>query len=343
MKTNKTAQSALFFSLTWEFLNEYLPKQAGHSHDTVESYRDSLTLFRRFLTNEQQKSLAKFKFSDCTKDCIYDFREYLRQRDNKSSTVNVRVTAIRSYLNYASDMDISVQSIALAISRIKPCKKIKKEFEILSEDALAAVLSAPPQTKMGLRDRTLLVTMYDSAVRLSELLGIKLGDITLAGEYPCIFIHGKGNKERTVQITEKSVGHLKEYIRVFHANSSLGTFLFSTTIKGKSDKMSSGNVQRLLKRYADIAREICSDMPRSVHPHMLRRTRASNLYQDGVAIELVSTVLGHAKVETTKAHYAQPSVAKLRDALESVPTPIQDEEPLWVGNEERMAQRCGLR
>jgi len=62
--------------------------------------------------------------------------------------------------------------------------------ETLSEDALAAVLSAPPRTKTGLRDRAILVTLYDSAVRLDELLSIKLGDMMLVGEYPCIYIHG---------------------------------------------------------------------------------------------------------------------------------------------------------
>jgi integrase len=246
-------------------------------------------------------------------------------------------------LNYAADWNISVQSVALAISQIKPLKKIQKEKKTLSEDALAAILSAPPQTKNGLRDRAILVTLYDSAVRLGELLRIKLGDINLDGEYPYIFIHGKGNKERTVQITEKAVSLLKEYIRVCHADSPRETFLFSTTIKGTTDKMSSGNVQRLLKQYSDTVRPACPDIPESVYPHMLRRTRATNLYQDGIPIELVSTVLGHARVETTKAHYAKPSVAQLRDALESVPTPVKDEEPLWVGNEEEMARRCGLR
>jgi site-specific recombinase XerD len=333
----------LFFSLTWDFLEDYLPKQAGHSPDTVESYRDSLTLFRRYLTDEHHKSLAKFSFSDCTKDCIYDFREHLKQRGNKPSTINVRTSAIRTYLNYAADKDISVQSVALAISQIRPCKKIQNEKEVLSEDALAAILSAPSQSKMGLRDRAILIALYDSAVRLSELLKIKLGDMTLDGEYPCVFIRGKGNKERTVQLSDKSVGHLKEYIRVYHANSSRESFLFSTTIKGATDKMSSGNVQRLLKQYADIARQTCPGMPETVYPHMLRRTRATNLYQDGVAIELVSTALGHARIETTKTHYAKPSVAQLREALESVQTPVKDEEPLWVGNEEEMARRCGLR
>ncbi len=74
-----------------------------------------------------------------------------------------------------------------------------------------------------------------------------------------------------------------------------------------------------------------------------RRTRATNLYQNGVAIELVSTVLGHARTETTKNYYAKASVEQLRDVLESVPTPVEKEEPLWTGNEEEMARRCGLR
>jgi site-specific recombinase XerD len=342
MKTAKSKQTALFFSMTWDFLEEYLPKQAGHSPATVESYRDSLTLFRKFVTAIQNKSLAKFAFSDCTKDVIYSFREHLMQNGNKPSTINVRVTAIRSYLNYAADRDISVQSVALAVAQIKPSKKIQREKAVLSEDALAAILAAPPQTKMGIRDRAILITMYDSAVRLSELLKIRLGDINLDGEYPSAFINGKGNKERTVQLTEKSVGHLKEYIRVFHANSTRETFLFSTTINGITNKMSPANVQRLLKQYTGIARKTCSDIPESVHPHMFRRTRATNLYQDGIALELVSTVLGHSRVETTKI-YAKPSIEQLRNALESVPTPVKDEEPLWVGNEDEMARRCGLR
>jgi site-specific recombinase XerD len=342
MKTIKGEQSPLFFSLTWDFLEGYLPRQAGHSPATVESYRDSLTLLRRFLTDSRHESLAKFRFSDCTKDCIYSFREHLQQNGNKPSTVNVRVTAIRTYLNYAAARDISVQSVALAISQIKPCKKIQKEKGVLSENALAAILSAPPLTRMGLRDRAILITMYDSAVRLNELLTIRMADITLEGGFPGILIHGKGNKERLVQLTEKTVGHLKEYIKVFHAGSSPDAFLFFTTIKGKADKMSSGNVQRLLKQYADKARGTCPDMPESVHPHMLRRTRATNLYQEGIALELVSTVLGHARTETTRI-YAKPSVAQIRGAIESVPTPSQDEEPLWVGNEEEMARRCGLR
>lgn len=341
MKTTKTIQMHLFFSKTWQFLNEYLPYQVGRSSATIESYRDSLTVFKNYIVNVRHIPLKGFQFSDCTKDFLYSFREYLLKSGIKPSSVNVRVSAIRAYLNYAADTDISVQSVALAISQIKPCKMPQKEKEIIGEDSLSALLEAPPNTKMGIRDRTVLVMLYDTALRVSELLNIRLCDIVLESKYPSVFITGKGNKERSIQLTEQSAAHLKNYIQIYHADSSETAYLFSTTIKGNTEKMSPGNVQRLVKKYAEQVRCAGFDLPESVHPHMFRRTRATNLYQDGVPLELVSTVLGHAKIDTTKV-YAKPSVEQLRKALESVPTPT-NEQPLWYGDEDELARRCGLR
>lgn len=340
---NKVTTEQLFFSRTWNFLNHYLEKQAGRSPETVESYRDSLTVFKNYLVEEANKSIATFQYADCTKECIYNYREYLLNRGNKPSTVNVRVAAIRSYLFYSADMDISIQSIALAIAQITPCKTKKEEKKIISNEGLTALFAAPPNTKLGLRDRVILILLYDTAVRISELLNIRLCNIALNTKYPSIFISGKGNKERRIQLTDKATEHLKEYLRVYHKNQSPESYLFSTTIKGNTDRMSVANVQRVIKKYSTIVRESGIDLPDSVHCHMFRRTRATNLYQDGVAIELVSTVLGHARTDTTKNYYAKPSVEQLRAAMESVPTPVESESPLWAGNEEEMARMCGLR
>ena len=343
MRKSKPQMPSLFFSYTWDFLNIYLPKQEGRSPHTVESYRDSLTLFRRYLTDEMRVSIAKFKFSDCTKDLLFNFRIYLEQGGSEPSTINVRTSAIRAYLYYAADKDISIQSVALSAASIRPRKVVQKEKVTLSEGALEAILKAPPMTKMGMRDRAIIITLYDSAMRIDELLSIKLKDINLEGKFPGILLHGKGNKERRISLTDKTVVHLKQYLETFHSNSSPDAVLFSTTIKGNTSAMSSGNVRRLIKQYADSARADCPDIPKSVHPHMFRRTRATNLYQDGIAIELVSIILGHAQIETTKTHYAKPSLAQIRDSMEAVPTPATDERPLWVGNEDEMARACGLR
>ena len=144
-------------------------------------------------------------------------------------------------------------------------------------------------------------------------------------------------------LTAKAAEHLREYIRVYHNNSSKESYLFSTTIKGVTDRMSIGNVQWIIKKYAAQVNEAGINLPSSVYCHMFPRTRATNLYQDGIAIELVSAVLGHARTETTKNYYAKPSVEQLRETMESVPTPASDEAPMWEGNEDEMARFCGLR
>ena len=95
-KSAKIPASQLFFSQTWNFLNVYLVKQAGRSQATAESYRDSLTKKKNYLVRASGKSISTFRFSDCTKECIYNFREYLLANGSQPSTVNVRVAAIRA-------------------------------------------------------------------------------------------------------------------------------------------------------------------------------------------------------------------------------------------------------
>ena len=247
----KTKQSSLFFSMTFEFLEEYMPKQIGRSKHTIESYRDSLTLFRQYVTELREVSIAKFAFADCTKDLLFDFRKHLEQNGSQPSTINVRMTAIRAYLNFAADKDVALQSVALAAATIPPRKKVQKEKETLSEEALAAILAAPPMTKTGMRDRAIIITLYDSALRLEELLSVRLCDISLHNNHPSILIEGKGKKERRISLTEKTVGHLKQFMQVFHSSSVPNDDLFSTTNKGVTKAMSPGNVQRILKKYAE--------------------------------------------------------------------------------------------
>lgn len=151
--SKKAKQVSLFFSMTLEFLEDYMPKQIGRSEHTIESYRDSLTLFRQYITRVREVSIVKFAFTDCTKDLLFDFRKHLEQNGSQPSTINVRMTAIRAYLNFAADNDVALQSVALAAATIPPRKQIQKEKETLSEEALATILAAPPMTKMRMRDR----------------------------------------------------------------------------------------------------------------------------------------------------------------------------------------------
>ena len=330
--------------MTLEFLETYLPRQCGRSPHTVESYRDALSLFRRYVVKTLGISMGSFTFSACTRDCVTGFMEHLATQKSKPGTRNQRLAALKSYLFFAADKDVALQSIALVVGRIPQFRQVKSERVVIPDEAMAAILRQPPDTKRGLRDRTIMVMLYDSGGRLAEILGLKISDVVSTGDNPYIRINGKGGKQRVVPVSEKAVSHLKKYQSVFHGRGTPTTdLLFYTVIKGETGPMSEGNVERFVKGYAREARHSCPTVPENVHPHMFRRTRATQLYRNGVALPLVSRLLGHAKLETTQV-YASPSLKMLRDAITSVETPEQKaEKPIWEGNEEMIKRLSGLR
>lgn len=344
MKNRTASEGTLFFSMTLEFLGTHLSGQLGRSPETIKSHRDSLTVFRRYLLDKRKISIGRFYFHDCTVGLIQDFIIHLKESGNKPGTCNQRLSTIRTYLWFAADRDIALQSVSLAISRIPQCRVPKQEKAILSETALTKILQQPKNTKIGIRDQVMMILLYDSAIRLDELLSLTIQDLVLERNEPYIKVNGKGNKERIVAITPKTSQHLIRYLRIFHQKPSRNNFVFFTKLRGESGKMSESNVERFINQYAAQARKSCPDIPQKVYPHMFRRTRATNLYQHGVELALISRILGHSSIETTKI-YAIPSMEMLREAIESVETPEQlKEKPLWKNcSEEEIARLCGLR
>lgn len=340
----KKRDKKLFFSMTYEFLEIYMRVQLERSPATIESYRDALTVFRHYLRDQKNISLSSFEFVQCTRDLVLDFMEHLAAAGNKPGTRNQRLAALKSYLWFAADKDISLQSIALSIGRVKACRNPKKEKPILDENALRLLFDAPSNTKMGIRDKTIMILLYDSAARIDEILSLKKQDICLDSEAPSIHVTGKGQKERVIALTERSYRHLQQYLSIYHPKNGPDTeLLFYTIIKNNISKMSAANVERFLKKYAQQVRDIYPDIPDCVHPHMFRRTRATGLYRDGVDLAIVSRFLGHAQLETTRI-YATPSVEMMRQAIKKSSINSDNEEPIWSEDaDEAMAKLCGLR
>lgn len=340
----KKYDKKLFFSMTYEFLEIYMRLQLERSPATIESYRDALTVFRHYLRDQKNISLSSFEFIQCTRDIVLDFMEYLATIGNKPGTRNQRLAALKSYLWFAADKDISLQSIAFSIGRVKACRNPQKEKPILDEEALRLLFNAPDNTKMGIRDKAIMILLYDSAARINEILSLKKQDICLDTEAPFIHVIGKGQKERVIALTARTCQHLRQYISVYHSKNGPNTnFLFYTIIKGNIAKMSAANVERFLKKYAQQVRDVYPNIPDCVHPHMLRRTRATGLYRDGVDLAIVSRFLGHAQLETTRI-YATPSIEMMRKAIENIPAKTNSEQPIWSTDaDEIMAKLCGIR
>lgn len=337
----KGESSDLFFSKTLDFLTCYLPTQLHKSQNTIRSYRDALTIFRRYITESLHTTIRTFRFSDCSYEILLGFLDYLRSKGNSEATCNYRLTAVRSYLWYAADLDISIQSVALSASNIPHLRTPKKTRETISKDDMAALLSAPPATKRGKRDQLILVLLYDSAIRVSELLDLDVRSVNLNAEFPCIRVFGKGEKERIVSITDKTAEHIRAYLKLYHSSNDPDQPLIYTEIKGHKGRMSVGNVERIIKKYVEELRPTHPTLPQTVYPHMFRRTRSTNLYQDGIELELISRILGHSSTETTRI-YAVPSMEMMRKAMESGNLAV-DEKQQWPDDDDEIARLCGLR
>lgn len=343
MTLSSSLDSTLFFSRTNSYLNDFLAKQQDKSEHTRRSYADSLVIFRRYLEehNEPTFTIRTFHFSDCTYELMLKYIDYLQNcKMNKPATVNSRITAIKAYLRYAADMDISVTQTWLIVSRVPLLTIPKLHRDIVEDEELSALLDAPKDGKHAIRDRCILNLFFDSGIRAEEMINLRIDNLNLGVKAPYIRVHGKGNKERIVPISPKMILHLKSYLKNNHPDpGDKDSPLFYSTYGGKIHIMTERNIERIVKKYADIVRETHPNLPKSVYPHMFRRTRATGLYRDGVELEMVSRILGHSSTETTK-RYAIPSVEMMRKAMKMEE---EDEAPLWELDADGDLILCGLR
>ena len=345
--TKGILKEELFFSMTWDYLNIFLPVQHRDSPKTAKAYEDGLTIFRRYVTDIRSISMSQFRFQDLTYDFILDYRTYLVEKGYKPNTVNHRIAVITAYMKYAASRRPSLYQIYMNISEVPYVTVPSKIGEIIeNKDAVKKLLEAPDSSAKGIRDQIILVLLYDTAIRADELIGLDLSDVNISAEEPYIRVRGKGDKERIVALSKKVVPLVRRYLDLFHKDTRKRSVPFIyTIIKGVTGRMSERNVERIVKKYADIVRKENPDIPDSVYPHMLRRTRASGWYRDGIPIETIAVILGHSDAKTTRKSYASPSVELLRRQMSpgtDVEPDAYAEKPLWK-NDTELARLCGIR
>lgn len=235
--------------------------------------------------------------------------------------------------------------IYLNVSEVPYVKETQEIKEIIENpEALQMLLSSPKPSKIGIRDQIIMTILYDSAIRADELINLDLLDVNINNDVPYLRIYGKGSKERIVPISENTVLLIQNYIRIYHASGRSSPFIY-TIINGRKNRMSERNIERILEKYGDIVRKIYSDIPARIHPHMLRRTRATGWYRDGVPIETIAVLLGHSNIQTTRKSYAKPSAEMLKSEISKSDTPLIEElseKTLWE-NDDELARLCGLR
>ncbi len=334
-----------YWQLLRMFLTVHLPKHRCYGKNTVGTYSDSLRIFHRYFLETKQVPLADFTFPMINRKNVYAFINWLHTgRNCTATTINLRLAALKSFLLFAAAETPALMAIYLEIKQIPAIKEPKRDIDGLTKSAVKALLKQPDgKTKKGIRNRMILILLYDTAARIQELLDIKLNDVVLESENTGIYLHGKGDKLRYIPLMDKTVEHLREYLRLFHPveTGDVRQYLFYTTIKGKSDRISVDTVEWMMKKYGKQAGVFCTEMPQQVHPHQLRHARAQHLYQDGVPLSYIAEFLGHASMTTTQI-YASADITMMREAIEKTGFFQENIQPEWQENEDMFKKLCGL-
>jgi len=325
----KRKKAADFWILVRRYLHDYMPVTRNLSDKSVEAYKQSLRTYLEFLESEKGILDEKVTFDFFTRENIKDFISWLTDKNSSAKTINLRLTAIRSFLKFSSEEDFELRGIYTDVCSIKKVKVEKKPIVYLQPEATAAILAAyDTATAKHRRNRMMLIMLYDTGARVQELADMNTSSLHLGEKNPFVTLIGKGRKSRNVPLLNKTVQHLQLYLREFHPEMNECP-LFYSLLDGKPHRLSTDSISLVLKSAADKSRETCEAVPERVHCHMIRKTKAMDLYKNGVPLPFIMQLLGHESMSTTAGFYAFATLEMMSDAMNKAMPTMNKKDKLW--------------
>lgn len=309
-----------FPALVQQFFTVYLVNQRAMSPHTVAAYRDALVLFLDFASQRLGKGPTALSLTDIVPDLILAFLDHLEQeRHNTAQTRNLRLVALRAFLKFAAHRDVAaLGSIEQALG--VPLKRFEQPMlGFLTREEMLAVIGEPGETWTSQRDHLLLTMLYNTGARVSEMIGVQVGNVVLDAA-PCVHLHGKGRKRRSVPLWTGTVQVARAWLR---RNPSLGsTAPLLPNRNGRA--MTRSNVNKRLKIAVTRAAESYPSLnTRHVSPHSLRHSTAMHMLQSGVAFSVIALWLGHESMTTTH-RYVEADLTMKQIALARLEDPAME-------------------
>ena len=279
-----------------QFLN-YLRFERNASPQTVQTYEDSLREFESYLTfREDGLSLEAVDT-----DLIRDWMESLMDRGNNASTINKKLSALRSFFRYALKRKLVEKDPAHAVVGLKKPKPLPQFVREGEMDRLLDDVEWGDNYK-DVRARTLLLLLYETGLRRSELTGLDDGDIDF--ETSQLKVTGKRNKQRIVPFGPELAETLRKYVIV--RDEQVKGDCDALFLSDKGHRMTGQQVYEIVHRYLTGATSL-----KKRSPHVLRHSFATAMLNNGAGLESIRNLLGHESVSTTEI-YAHTTFEQLK-------------------------------
>ena len=262
---------------------DYLKVVKNFSEHTTKNYKRDLDKFIRFLS-DNSTSLEK-----CDEQDIRLFVNQERRKGLSPRSIQRVLSSCRSFFNYLVEHKGFEKNHAQNISSPKSSKSLPKA---LDADLVQKLLNFKPKTELETRDKAIAELFYSSGLRLSELQGIDIGDISIK-ERTCRVV-GKGNKTRDLPIGRQAIKSLRDWILIREKYSTESDLAIFINKQGK--RLSNRSIQARLKKLSTER-----GLP-AVHPHMLRHSFATHMLESSGDLRTIQELLGHSSLSTTQIY-----------------------------------------
>lgn len=313
------------------YLCSYLPAVKGVSAHTILAYRDTLKLLVCFAADCLKTSADSLNIEDLGDPCVLNFLNHLeKSRENCARTRNARLAGIRSFFDFIGRENPELLEHCRRV-RLTPFKRTDhKAMDYLNAGEMKAVVdAASTDSRLGIRDRALLLILYNTGARVSEIADLTIDDLKLDSPSQVKMI-GKGRKQRACPLWPETVAALERYIAIRLPRDSRERGVFLNANGGPITRF---GIRYIVRQYAQAACEQCPSLKsKAIGPHTVRHSTAMHLIQAGNDINMVKLWLGHANLNTTHA-YVEIDMEMKRKILKSAVPPTSDAkadgQPRW--------------
>jgi site-specific recombinase XerD len=300
-------------SVIHRYFLEYLPRHKGLQSSTIRSYRDSLRLFLIFVAGTNRLGVSELALEHLDYPAVQAFLHHMDiERGNAISTRNQRLTALHVFYEYLGRTVPEMLPASAQVAAIPMKRCPLPEVSFLGRDEVEALFACiPVQHRLSARDRALLMLLYNTGARVSEVAQLKLGQLDLRSPAR-VRLLGKGSKWRTCPLWSQTAKALQVMLDERGTNLPLETPVF---VGASEAPMTRFGIYKRIRHYAKLE-ETSGRVPSSarVTPHVFRHTTAIHLLESGVEVNVIRGWLGHASLETTN-RYAEITIRMKAEAL----------------------------